>query len=106
MDIYTGTYFKESYILATTNLLLGDGTVVAGDPKGPPGRDWVWGRIRLEDRASGMSAFGKKSLVSHEMGHVMGLDDVTSTGVIMCGTSACTVANAQRDDLNGINALY
>lgn len=81
----------------------------SGEPVNPTASDWVWGKIRIISPVfSSLSAFNQKGTCSHEMGHVMGLGENNSvTNSCMCQLgSGRTVSNAQKDDANGINAVY
>ena len=49
-----------------------------------------------------------RSVATHEIGHLLGLDDITASGNVMCGTIAMNEQQyvLSNDDINGLNAIY
>jgi hypothetical protein len=105
MDFHAGDYHPASKgRIADTYLYVGDTRV---DPN--PTTNWVWGKTLINKVTyNTLSASNKKGSCAHEMGHTMGLDEnPNKTGSVMCPLGAGrTVYNAQKDDCNGINAIY
>lgn len=105
MDIYAVSSIAGAPPGALAQTTWYNGTTLAD----PTTTNWVWGKIRIiKPTYDGLSAFNKKGTASHEMGHVMGLgENNTMPGSVMCQLGyGRTVNNAQKDDANGINAIY
>ncbi len=103
MDIYSKSYVFPSGVLAGTQFF--NGSTLAD----PSVTDWVWGKIAFDQPYySQLSNFNMKGTASHEMGHVMGLNENNSNiYAVMCQLGCGrVVCNAQKDDLAGINYLY
>ena len=75
----------------------------------PPTQNWDYSIIKLNQPIiDNFTAYNKEGTISHEMGHVMGLNDDNSiTNHIMCQLNFYRSVNSpQADDVNGINSLY
>ena len=104
MDIYAGHYYPVEYQVAGDTLHFINSTLVD-----QWSTNWGFCKNRINSTYfDTISSFYKNHTVSHEMGHVMGLNENNAnTSSVMCqGWASPTVYNAQADDANGINFLY
>lgn len=105
MDIYLGNFYDEStgYIAETEFYIYSNRVNQYYE-------NWGWTNIKINNPVYGyyLTNFQKEGTISHEMGHVMGLDHNNSDQFsIMCQLQYNRLVKAPfPDDLNGINALY
>lgn len=74
-----------------------------------PNRNWAWGKIDINTPLfNGSHCSNRQGIVSHEMGHVFGLNHMTGTSspVMYQYIASTTVKWATVDDADGINWLY
>lgn len=105
MDIFLGYFYDEStYVIGETEFYIYSTRV------NPYAQNWGWANIKLNHPVFSyyLTNFHKEGTISHEMGHVMGLNDNNSDQTsVMCQLGYNRlVKSPNRDDLNGINALY
>jgi hypothetical protein len=68
----------------------------------------TWFRIGMNsDLFPSMSTNARKSTCVHELGHAMGLNDLTSgTAIMNVNRNRDSIYNPQSDDINGVNASW
>lgn len=107
MDIYKSTLSSEvTQWWGLTSMYNGSTQV------DPMTSNWAWGKIELAsdiDNTNKLSVNKRQAVISHEMGHVMGLAHSSISNVIMnydIAFNSSTITRAQVNDLQGINYLY
>ena len=99
------------YQVSTPNEWSGNAEHYIGSTKVDPfTTNWTWGKVILDvDFDYTIAENKKKTIIAHEMGHVVGLRHTARTDALMfedVGNSYITINRAQPNDLAGINVLY
>ena len=112
MDIYAQQTPPASNVIAETQFYRYAYNETRANPYN---EDWVWCKIiiykstfdNLPSDELGTRIFKQEGTISHEMGHVFGLDHTSTTTSVMCQLgSGRTVKRPSADDCYGINYLY